>query len=168
MPLNILNILGLIIVVFILFLFLPLAFGAPFQPSSKKRVRIITEIAKIKEGERVAELGSGNGKLVIALAKTGAEVHGYEINPVLILWSRWKIKKLGLEKKAFVHWKNFWKVDLKKFDVIILFQVYYIMRKLGNKIKKEAKKGTRVVSNTWKFPGKKPVKKISHVYLYKF
>ncbi|MCP6727593.1 MAG: hypothetical protein KJI69_06300, partial [Patescibacteria group bacterium] len=81
MPLNILNILGLIIVVFILFLFLPLAFGAPFQPSSKKRVRIITEIAKIKEGERVAELGSGNGKLVIALAKTGAEVHGYEINP---------------------------------------------------------------------------------------
>ncbi len=168
MPLNILNILGLIIVVFILFLFLPLAFGAPFQPTSKKRVKIITKIANIKKGERVAELGSGSGKLVIALAKAGAEVHGYEINPLLVWWSRRKIKKLGLEKKAFIHKKNFWKVDLKDFDVIILFQVYYIMRKLANKIKKEAKKGTRVVSNTWKFPGKKPIKNISHVYLYRF
>ncbi len=172
MPITILNIIGIILLgiaaFFIIFIFLPWRFGAPFEPSSRKGLKNIIKLANIKKTEKVAELGSGNGKIVIAFAKSGAEVHGYEVNPILVWFSRRKIKKLGLEKKAFIHRKNFWKIDFGDYDIIVLFQVHYVMKKLAGKIKREAKKGTRVVSNTWKFPGKKPVKKICHVYLYKF
>ena len=166
----VLGILGIAIiavfVLFFVFVFMPWAFGAPFQPSSKKEIKNIIKLANIKKTDKIVDLGSGTGKLVIELAKTGAEVHGYEINPLLVWWSRRKIKRLGL-KKAFIHKKSFWDVDLKKFDVIAVFQIYYIMKKLGNKIRKEAKENVRIVSNTWKLPGKKPVKKLSNVYLYK-
>ncbi len=168
---SILAIIGISILVifFILFffLFMPWRFGAPFQPSSKKETKNIIKLANVKKGDKVAELGSGNGKLVIEFAKLGAEVHGYEVNPFLVCWSRRKIKKTGLEKRAFIHKKNFWNADLKDFDVIIVFQIYYVMEKLARKIKKQAKKNARVVSNTWRLPKIKPVRKISHVYLYK-
>lgn len=172
MPLTTLNIVGIILLgiaaFFIIFIFLPWRFGAPFEPSSRKELKNIIKLANVKKREKIIDLGSGNGKIVIELAKKGAEVHGYEVNPILVWFSRRKIKKLGLEKNAFIHWQNFWKVDLKDYNVIVLFQVNYVMKKLAGKIKRESKKGTRVVSNTWKFPGKKPVKKISRVYLYKF
>ena len=164
-----LGILGIVIitvfVLFFVFVFMPWTFGAPFQSSSKKEIGNIIKLANIKKSDKIVDLGSGNGKLVIELAKTGAEVHGYEINPLLVWWSRRRIKKLGL-KKAFIHKKSIWDVNLKKFDVIVVFQIYYVMKTLSKKIKKEAKKNVRIVSNTWKLPGKKPIRKLSNVYLY--
>ena len=165
-----LGILGIVIitvfVLFFVFVFMPWTFGAPFQSSSKKEIGNIIKLANIKKTDKIVDLGSGNGKLVIELAKTGAEVHGYEVNPLLVWWSLRKIKKLGL-KKAFIHKKSFWDVNLKKFDVIAVFQIYYVMKTLSKKIKKEAKKNVRIISNTWKLPGKKPIRKLSNVYLYK-
>ena len=158
----------LLLIIIILFTFFPLAFGAPFQSSSNKRTKIILKFAKIKKGEKVADLGSGNGKLVIAMAKQGAEAHGYEVNPILVWWSRRKIKKLGLEKKAFIHKENFWNSNLKKFDVITIFQIMYVMKKLAKKLEKNSKKEARIISNTWKFHGKKLIKQENGVYLYKF
>ena len=147
-------------------LFAPLIFGAPFQPSSKKQLNKMIKLAKIKKGDKVADLGSGDGRVVIELAKHGAEAHGYEINPLLVLWSCRKIKKLGL-KNAHIHWKNFWKINFRQFNKIILFQVYYIMKKLEKKIKKEALPGTKIVSNQWKFPTLSLIKKQGKIQLYK-
>ena len=141
-------------------------FGAPFQPSSNKALREIINLAKVKRGDRVADLGSGNGKIVIEFAKLGAEAHGYEINPLLVWLSRRKIKNLGLQKKAFIHSGNFMNSPLGKFNIITSFQISYIMPGLEKKLKKELKKGTKVISNTWKFPNWKPKRKIEHVYLY--
>jgi len=158
----------IIIAILVFFLmFMPWSFGAPFQPSSRRETENVIKLANVKKGDVVADLGSGNGTLVIKLAKKGAEVHGYEINPILVWWARKRIKKLGL-KKAYIHKKSFWKVNLGRYNVITVFQIYYIMNKLGKKLDKEVKKGTRVVSNTWKFPKRKFIRKLSHVYLYKF
>ncbi len=149
----------------ILFL-IPFAFGAPFQPTSEKQLKNILSLSKIKKGEKIADLGSGDGRIVIEFAKKGAEAHGYEINPLLVFLSRRKIKKSGLHGKAFIHWKNFWKENLGKYDVITLFQVGYVMKKLGEKLKKEAKKKIKVVSHFWKFPQWKPKKIKGDVFYY--
>jgi SAM-dependent methyltransferase len=162
-------------------------FGAPFQPSSNKALKEMLELAGVKRGGmlelaglqemqnslvvlrrrfRVADLGSGDGKIVIEFAKKGAEAHGFEINPLLVLISRRRIKNMHLQKRAFIHWKNFMKTNLSKFNIITSFQISYIMPNLENKLKKELRKGARVISNTWKFPNWKPRKKIGHVYLY--
>jgi len=96
-------------------------FGAPFWSTDKKTLRKMIEFAKVKLGEKVVDLGSGNGKIVIEFAKLPdvKESHGFEINPLLVFSSRRKIKKLNLEEKAFIHWKNFWKQDLSD-DIVIL------------------------------------------------
>ena len=144
--------------------------GAPFQTSSNRALTKMIELSKIKKGERVADLGSGNGKIIIEFAKRGAIVTGFEINPLLVWISRRKIKKLGLQKKVSIKWQNFWNVDLSGFDIILIYQIGYIMKKLEKKLKRELKnlKGTRVVSNMWKFSNIKPKKRLGRVFLYRF
>jgi hypothetical protein len=149
-----------------MFIVFPLIMGASYEVTKDKKMRKMIKFARIKKGDKVAELGSGNGKLVIEFAKIGAEVHGYEINPFLVLLSKWKIRREGLKGKAFVHWKNFWSVDLGKFDVVLTFQVGYIMRTLENKLKREARKDMKIISNNWRFPNLKCLKKDDKVYYY--
>lgn len=143
-------------------------FGAPFQPSSDKALREIIELSEIDKSKslKVADLGSGNGKIVIEFAKHGAEAHGFEINPILAWISKLRIKSLGLQNKAFIHRKNFWKQDFSNFDIITSFQISYVMPGLEEKLKKELKSGSKVISNTWRFPNWKPKKKIGAVYMY--
>lgn len=140
-------------------------FGAPFQPSSNRELREMIFLADLKKGQKTADLGSGDGKVVIEFAKRGAEAHGFEINPLLVWLARRKIKRLGL-KNAFIHRKNFWKQDFSEFDIVTSFQIYYVMPGLEEKFKKELKKGARVISNTWTFPNWKPKKQEGKVYLY--
>jgi 16S rRNA A1518/A1519 N6-dimethyltransferase RsmA/KsgA/DIM1 with predicted DNA glycosylase/AP lyase activity len=140
-------------------------FGAPFQPSSDKELKEILELAKPNKKQKMVDLGSGNGKVIIEFAKRGIEAHGYEINPLLVWLSRAKIKKLGL-KKAFIHGGNFMNANLSKFNIITSFQISYIMPGLEKKLKKELKPRAKVISNTWKFPNWKPKRKLGHVYLY--
>jgi len=142
-------------------------FGAPFESTIKKRAKKMIEFSDVKKNEKVVDLGSGNGKIVIEFAKKGIESHGYEINPFLVWWSRKKIKKLFLQDKAFIHWKNFMKEDLSDYDVVCVFQIWYMMGKLERKLEKELKKSSRIVSNTWKFPNWKPKKQSKGIYLYK-
>jgi hypothetical protein len=152
-----------------LFILMPFMFGASYEGSSRKVVRKIVEFSGVKKGERFVDLGSGDGRLVREFARAGAESHGYEVNPVLVLWSRWRIWQEGLKGKAFVHFGNFWGVDLWKYDIISLFQISWIMGKLERKLKKELKKGARIVSNKWKFPNWELIKKSdvgTGVYLY--
>ncbi|MFZ1970731.1 MAG: methyltransferase domain-containing protein [Candidatus Nanoarchaeia archaeon] len=163
------NILLIILIIILLIFFSWISsffFGAPFQPSSNRALKEIIELAKIKKGQKTADLGSGNGKIVIEFAKQGAEAHGFEINPFLVWISRRKIKKAGLQKKAFIHWKNFFKQDFSKFGIITSFQISYIMPELECKLKRELKEGAKVISNTWKFPNWKPKKRLGDVYLY--
>jgi len=134
----------------LIFIIIPFLFGASFEISTRPVIRKMIEFSKIKKGEKVADIGSGDGRVVIEFAKKGVEVHGYEINPVLVWWSRHKIRKEGLQDRAFIHWKNFWNVNLKDFDVVIVFQINYLMLKVARKLREELKSGSRIISNKWK------------------
>jgi len=128
--------LGIFLSILILFfILLPLLIGAPFDITHKKTLRKMIEFSKVKKGEKVADLGSGDGRVVIEFASLSIveEAHGYEINPFFVWISKRKIKKLGLQKKAFIHWKNFWNQNLSEYDVISVYQVGFIMKKLGRK-----------------------------------
>lgn len=140
--------------------------GAFFAPSERKEVERIILLSGAKSGDKAVDLGSGDGRLVIALAKAGAEAHGYEINPILVWWSRLKIKKAGLSKKAFVYQKNFWNLDLSDFNIVSVFGIKYMMARLELKLKKELKPDARVVSNYFIFPTWQYSKKESSAYLY--
>lgn len=160
-------ILLIITIILSLFYVIPFFYGAPFEPSHKKQLQKIIEFADVKKNEKIAELGSGDGRIVIELAKKGAIAHGFEINPLLVLYSRKKIKEAKLEKNAFIHWKNFWKTNLNTYDTIVLFQFKTIMKKLEKKLKNELKPNSKIISNEWKFPNFKLIKRKNKISLYK-
>ena len=141
--------------------------GAIYLPTRRKTVAKMIEFADIKSGDVAVDLGSGDGRLVIALARAGAEAHGYEINPLLVLISRYRISKSGLKNKAFIHLKNFWKEDLSQFNVVMIFGISFAMDPLKEKLGKELKSGAKIISNAFTFSGWKPIKKGDTALLYK-
>ncbi|MBX4191374.1 MAG: 50S ribosomal protein L11 methyltransferase [Candidatus Doudnabacteria bacterium] len=147
----VLNIILLLIILLVAY-YLGIFRGAPFVPTQRKNLEKMIELAEIKRGEKLADLGSGDGRILIAAVRAGAIAHGYEINPLLIWYSRYKIKKAGLSDKAFVHWKNFWLENFRQYDVVTVFGITGIMERLESKLLTELKPGSRVVSNIFKFP----------------
>jgi cyclopropane fatty-acyl-phospholipid synthase-like methyltransferase len=150
----------------IFFVFFPLGRGAIYDPSSPDKAIHMAELAEISPGESAVDLGSGDGRVVIALAERGAEAHGYEINPLLVLKSRQNIRRAGFEGKAFIHWGSFWRADLSRYDLITVFQVSFVMGRLEAKMKKELSPSARIVSHHWRFPNLHPQKMRGDIYLY--
>ena len=70
--------------------------GAIYVPTEKERVKKMVEFLKIKPGQAVVDLGAGDGRLLIALAKAGAKAYGYEVDPFLVTSARENIKQAGL------------------------------------------------------------------------
>jgi len=159
-------ILALFALVFLFFI--PLGRGAVYVPSTPDKVQLMTELCGIGPGERAADLGSGDGRVVMALARRGAEAHGYEVNPVLVLLSRRAIRRAGLDGRAIIHWRSFWGADLSAFDVLTLFQGSFIMHRLEAKLRRELMEGARVVSDYWAFPSLAPERRVGTVYRYRW
>lgn len=142
--------------------------GAIYLPTHPRTVEMIVAMVNIQPGVRAVDLGSGDGRLVIALAQAGALAHGFEVNPILAIWSKLKIKKLGLQNNAKIFVKSFWGQDLSQYDVVIVFGMTHIMDRLETKLKKELKPEALVISNVFQFKGLKLVNKDdSGVYVYK-
>lgn len=171
----ILFILVALVVVLSMYFIVPFFFGAPYESTKSHTVKTMLEFADFKPNNRVAELGAGDGKIIFNIVKNHpgvAEIHGFEINPFLVLKSKAKAKKLPptMRKKIFIHWKSFWKEDLSKYDKILFFQYKTIMSRLEKKINKDLwgkEKEITIVSNWWKFPNLKYKKHKGTVYLYK-
>ncbi len=154
------------ILIFLIAYYATLFFGAPYVPSEDKAIRKFAEVTDIKSGEKCADLGAGNGKVIIALAKKGVESHGYEINPFLVWTAKRNIRKARVENKAFMHWKSFWKEDFSSFGIIYVYGFPHIMKKLGVKLRKSLKPGTKVVSSAFSFPNWQYEKKDGATFLY--
>jgi hypothetical protein len=149
------------------FVFFPIGRGAVFFPSLRSHAIRMAELAEVSAGDRAADLGSGDGRVVIALARRGAEAHGFEINPALVLLSRWNIRRSGCAGRAHVHWQSFWSVDLSGFDAVTLFQGGFIMKRLERKVLRELAAGARVVSDYWGFPTISPIHVSGTIQVYR-
>ncbi len=140
--------------------------GPPYVPTDDKTLQDFLTIIKKRKKKKIIDLGSGDGKIVIALAKAGYEVTGVEINPLLVYKSRKLIQKYGLQKKATIRWRNFWGANISEYDTIIIYGIKHIMKKLGNKLNKNAKKNTLILTNFFVFPGWKEIGKKNKVRVY--
>ena len=156
---------------FVIILFLFLLFDAfldlPYVATQRRKIDVIMKFAKVKKGETVVDLGSGDGRLLFACAQKGARAIGYEINPLLIFITLLHAKLKGLSDNIVVIRKNLWKADLEVADVIFVYAKRKTMPKFEDFVYKNAKSGTRLVVNTNPFPNKKPQKEEDKIFLYK-
>jgi hypothetical protein len=149
-----------------LFMVLSIIKGAPYVKTPKKRISEIIKLLELKESDVAMDLGSGNGEIIIAMARRGVETHGVEINWFLVFFTWLKIRVAGLSGKAFVKWGNMWKQDLSKFNVIVVYGFPTIMKDLEAKLDAELPVGARVISHAFQFPNWKPIKQSESVFLY--
>jgi 16S rRNA A1518/A1519 N6-dimethyltransferase RsmA/KsgA/DIM1 with predicted DNA glycosylase/AP lyase activity len=128
----------------------------------------MVELSEIKVGERVADLGSGDGRISIAFGKKGAIVTGYELDDRLIKESQKEIQNQKLGNNVIIKKEDFWNTDLSSYDVIVVYPMPDIMAPLEKKLLEELKDGARVLSNFYTFPKWKYTECKDKIYLYEY
>jgi Methyltransferase domain len=117
-------------------------------PTPQALVDRMLEMADAKPGEKLMDLGSGDGRTVITAAKRGLTAVGIEYNPDLVEYSRKAAKAEGVADKATFEKADLFQTDLSSADVITLFLLSELNERLRPTLL-ELKPGTRVVSNTF-------------------
>ena len=143
-----------------------LARGAPFVPTGRRATEVMLNLAELAPGQPMLDVGSGDGRIVIAAALRGARAHGVELNPWLVWWARWRAKMAGVGGLAKFTCGNLWSFNCAPYDVVTLYGLGPMMRKLEQKLDRELKPNARVVSHAFRFPNWQPVRSEHGVYLY--
>ena len=143
-----------------------LLFGAPYLPTLSKQAEAALDLVDLKPGQHLLELGCGDGKVMIAAAKRGIRVTGYELNPILaaIAWIR--TRRFGRQVKVVCG--NFWTIKLPVTDGIFVFLLPKYMAKLDTKIVQESRKPVKLVSFAFRIPKKKISSESQGVFLYAY
>ncbi len=117
-------------------------------PMPDAAIERLLDIAKVTPDDYLIDLGSGDGRVVIAAARRGARALGVEFNPDLVSYSKREAEKAAVAQRAqFVHGDLF-KADLSQATVITLFLLQDMNIKLRPSLL-ALKPGTRVAANTF-------------------
>jgi precorrin-6B methylase 2 len=124
-----------------------------FVGTDPKVVERMVAMAGLRDNDVVIDLGSGDGRVVMAAARLNPTVRGMgvDINPKLVQQSADAAKAAGLADRVLFEHRNAFDTDLSKVDVIFMWFFPELMRLLRVKILEEARPGTRVVANLWDF-----------------
>ena len=101
---------------------------------------------------------------MIAAARRGLHVIGYELNPLLALVARLRTLRYG--KQVQVIWGDFWKRQWPRADGIFTFLLPRYMQRLDRQIATDATKPVTLVSFAFEIPGRQPATTKDGVYLY--
>jgi SAM-dependent methyltransferase len=144
--------------------------GAPYFKTPKKAIREIFGLAQIKPGQKLYDLGAGDGKaLIIAEKEFGAKAVGFELAPIIYAMARLNLFFHGI-KKVRLYCKNFYNQDLSDADIVFCFLSIHAMARLEPKFKKELRPGAKIISYSFSLHGWTPKKVIEgypgKVFLY--
>jgi len=132
---------------------------APYYPTPETIVRKMLELGELKAGEKMFDLGSGDGRIVIMAAqKFHAQAVGVEMDKDLYRQSMDRIKKLGLEKQATIINGDIFKQNYSSADLITVYLLPNSNDKVQPILERQLKKGARVVSHDFEFKNWRPEK----------
>jgi 16S rRNA A1518/A1519 N6-dimethyltransferase RsmA/KsgA/DIM1 with predicted DNA glycosylase/AP lyase activity len=141
-------------------------FGAPYVPTLSNQQTAALKLLNLKPGQTLVELGSGDGRMLRAAAKQGIKSIGYELNPLLVIYS--KLINVKYKHLINIKWANFWRHKLPACDGIYVFLLDKYMARLDKKIIQEKHSSVKLVSFAFKIPHKQPVTEESGMFLYTY
>jgi len=145
--------------------------GVPPVPTPRPVVKRMVELAMLKPGEKVYDLGCGDGRIVARAAQVGADAIGLEISPLVWLWA--KIRQVILKTDGRILYRDLLTYRLNQANVVFLYLYPSTIKLfLERKFKRELRPGTRIVS--YAFPleklrlvhREKPYPKSAFIYVY--
>jgi ubiquinone/menaquinone biosynthesis C-methylase UbiE len=132
---------------------------APYVSSPQPIVEKMLEIARLKSGETIYDLGCGDGRILFAAARTfGAKGVGVELSDVLVKRTRQQVELLGLEDQVKILQGDMLQVSVSEANVVALYLLTEANDQLRPKLERELKPGARVVSLEFKIRGWKPAR----------
>jgi len=132
---------------------------APYYPTPESVVDRMLKFGGLKAGEKMFDLGSGDGRVVIMAAqKYGADATGIEMDADLYKQSMDRIRSLGLEKKARIIKGDIQAQDFSGANLLTVYLLPGSNEKIRPMLERQLKKGTRIVSHDFTFAGWTPVK----------
>jgi SAM-dependent methyltransferase len=132
----------------------------PFVITPTNVVSAMLDLAKLAPGDRLIDLGSGDGRIVIAAAQRGATGVGIEIDANLVERSRESARRLNLEGRATFVTQDLFETDFSDADVVTLYLLPDVNKRLQPKLFSTLRPGARIVSHDYDLGGWPPDKEI--------
>jgi protein-L-isoaspartate O-methyltransferase len=130
---------------------------APYVVSPQNVVDRMLQMANIKPGEIVYDLGCGDGRVLITAAQVyHAKAVGVEIDERLVKMATENVQRLGLENRIKVVHGDLMKTDFSDADVVVIYLLTMSNAELRPRLEKLLKPGARVLSYSFPVPGWKP------------
>jgi cyclopropane fatty-acyl-phospholipid synthase-like methyltransferase len=133
---------------------------APYYPTPQTIVERMLQLAGLKAGEKMYDLGSGDGRIVVTAAqKFHAEAVGVEIDVKMVRQSIERIRKMGLERTARIVQGDLLQQNYGSADVVTVYLMPEAMdAKVQPLLDRQLKKGARVVAHDFEFRNWTPEK----------
>lgn len=132
---------------------------APYYPTPENVVERMLKLGGLKPGEKVYDLGSGDGRIVIMAAdRFKANAVGVEFDEDLVKQSMDRVRALGLEKRARIIHGDLMQQNYADADLITIYLLPSAVEKAKPLLEKQLKKGARVVAHDFGIPGWTPAK----------
>jgi len=129
-------------------------------PTPQEVVDKMLELAEVKEGDILYDLGCGDGRIVVTAAKKfNVKAFGFDVDPQRIQDSKKKVKENNVENLVTITKKNIFELDLKPANVITLYLLPSLNVKLIPQLEK-CRPGTRIVSHDFDMRGVRPKKTV--------
>ena len=128
------------------------------MPTSPVLVETMLDLANVTPDDLVMDLGSGDGRNIIAAARRGARGIGVEYNPDMVALSRRLADEAGVSDKATFVQGDMYEADISKATVLALFLLPSNLNKLQDKFL-NLEPGSRIVNNTYFVEGREPDEK---------
>lgn len=133
----------------------------PYVPTPTKVVSQMLRLGELKAGETMYDLGSGDGRIVVAAAKEfAAEAIGVEYNHELVLESREKIRRAKMEQRARIIEGDLFDQDYSAADLLTVYLLPWTNERLRPMLDRQLRKGARVVANDFLIRGWRPVRTV--------
>lgn len=120
--------------------------GVPYVPTPHEIVERMLRLAEVGPGDRLVDLGSGDGRIVIAAARRGATAHGVDLDPDLVRLAAENARQAGVAARASFEVRDIFETDLSKATVV----AFYLLPEFNAKLLPRLlalKPGTRIVSH---------------------
>jgi ribosomal protein L11 methylase PrmA len=122
---------------------------APYAETPEPVVEAMLDLAGLSSGERLLDLGSGDGRIAIAAARRGATALGIDIDPRRIAQAEETARAAGLADRARFRHEDLFATPLGEAEVITLYLLGHVNAWLGPRLRAEARPGARIVSHAF-------------------